>query len=151
MELPHIRHGFHLYMDKMLRLQLVRRGIKHSQGDQIKTRMPITIHHLKLFKLLLAIPTMNNFGAAMTFAFFGFFCLGKLTCNSKFNKNIHLTNDTITFSPKVGTKSPQFMTVYIKESKTDPFCLGHTITIRATNCEICLYRPWKSIFHYVPL
>ena len=53
--------------------------------------MPITIHHLKLFKLLLAILTTSNFDslmiwAAMTFAFFGFLRLGELTRNSKLNK-----------------------------------------------------------------
>ena len=57
----HIRHGFHLHMHKMLRLQLVLRGIKRSQGDQIRVRLPITIHHLKLFRLLLAISSTNNF------------------------------------------------------------------------------------------
>ncbi len=77
----HIRHGFHLHMHKMLRLQLVLRGIKCSQGDQ----MPITIHHLKLFKLLLAISSTDNFDslmiwAAMTLVFFGFLRLGELTC-----------------------------------------------------------------------
>jgi hypothetical protein len=29
--------------------------------------------------------------AAMTLAFFGFLRLGELTCNSKFNKDVHLT------------------------------------------------------------
>jgi hypothetical protein len=36
----HIRRGFHLHMHKMLRLQLVLRGIKRSQGDQIRVRLP---------------------------------------------------------------------------------------------------------------
>ena len=90
----HIRHGFTLHMHKMLRLQLVLRGIKRSQGDQIRVRLPIAIHHLKLFQLLLAIPSTTNFDsemiwAAMTLAFFGFLRLGELTCNSKFNKDIH--------------------------------------------------------------
>ena len=88
--------------------------------------------------------------AAMTFAFFGFLRLGKLTCNSKFNKNIHLTSDSITFSPKVGTKSPQFMTVYIRESKTDPFRLGHTITIGATNSEICRVQALEKYISLCP-
>lgn len=51
----HIRHGFTLHLHKMLPLQLFLRGIKRSQGDQISVHLPITIHHLKLFKLLLAI------------------------------------------------------------------------------------------------
>ena len=96
----HIRHGFHLHMHEMLRLQLVLRGIKRSQGDRIRVCLPITIHHLKLFRLLLAISSTNNFDslmiwAAMTLAFFGFLRLGELTCNSKFNKDVHLTHNSI--------------------------------------------------------
>ena len=129
-------------MHKMLRLQLVLRGIKRSQGDQIRVRLPITIHHLKLFQLLLAIPSTTNFDsfmiwAAMTLAFFGFLRLGELTCNTKFNKDIHLTQDSISFPPRFGTQGPQFMTIHIKASKTDPFRLGHTITVGATNSTVC--------------
>ena len=77
-------------MHKMLRLQLVLRGIERSQGDQIRVRMPITIHHLKLFKLLLAISSTDNFDslmiwAAMTLAFFGFLRLGELTSTKRCN------------------------------------------------------------------
>ncbi len=57
--------------------------------------------------------------------------------NCKFNPNIHLTRDSILFAPRSGTKGPEFMTVHIKESKTDPFRLGHTITVGATNSDIC--------------
>ena len=74
---------FILHMHKMLCLQLVLRGIKRSQGDQIRVLMPITIHHLKLLKLLLAISSTDNFDSqmfwAMTQTFFGFLCLGELS------------------------------------------------------------------------
>ena len=149
----HIRHGFTLHMHKMLRLQLVLRGIKRSQGDQIRVRLPITIHHLKLFRLLLAIPSTTHFDsvmiwAAMTLAFFGFLRLGELTCNSKFNKDIHLTQDSISFPPRFGTQGPQFMTVLIKASKTDPFRLGHTITVGATNSTVC---PVRALAKYISI
>jgi hypothetical protein len=147
----HVRHGFQLNLHKMLRLQLVLRGIKRSHGDQVRVRLPITIHHLKLFRLLLAIPSTQNFDslmiwAAMTLAFFGFLRLGELTCNSKYNPNIHLSRDSIVFSPNLGIKSPQFMTVLIKESKTDPFRLGHTITVGATDSEVCPVQALKTYF-----
>jgi hypothetical protein len=67
--------------------------------------------------------------AAITLAFFGFLRLGELTCNPKYNPNIHLSRDSIVFSPNLGVRSPQFMTVHIKEAKTDPFRLAHTITV----------------------
>ncbi len=117
----HIRHGFQLNLHKMLRLQLALRGIKRSHGDNIRVRLPITIHHLQLFRMLLGITNTQSFDslmiwAAMTLAFFGFLRLGELTCNCKFNPNIHLTRDSILFAPRSGTKGPEFMTVHIKES-----------------------------------
>ena len=145
----HIRYGFQLNLHKMLRLQLVLRGIKRCHGDQTRVRLPITIHHLKLFSMLLAIPTTPNFDslliwAAMTLGFFGFLRLGELTCNSKFDPTIHLTLYSITFSSAVGTETSEFMTILIKESKTDPFRLGHTITIGSTMSDICPVKAIKS-------
>ena len=40
------------------------------------------------------------------------------------------------------------MTVHIKESKTDPFRLGHTITVGASDNEIC---PVKALQNYLML
>ena len=73
----HIRHGYQLDFPKMLRLQLVLRGVKRSQGEKIRVRLPITVHHLQLFHMMLAIPVTTHFDsimlwAAMTLAFFGF-------------------------------------------------------------------------------
>ena len=149
----HIRHGFELNLNKMLRLQLVLRGIKRSKGQQTRVRLPITINHLKLFKMLLAIPFTQNFNSkmiwgAMTLAFFGFLRLGEITCNSVFNPEVHLTTDCIKFSHQSSGVTPQFMTVHIKESKTDPFRLGHTITVGASDNEIC---PVKALQNYLML
>jgi hypothetical protein len=83
----------------------------------------------------------------MTLAFFGFLRLGELSYNSKFNKDVHLTH-SIFFPLRIGTKGPQFMTVCIKESKTDRFRLGHTITVGATNSEIC---PVQALENYISL
>ena len=70
----HIRSGYDLDLKKFLRLRLICRGIKRSQGDSTRIRLPITINHLKLFFHLLAIPSTNNYDsimiwAAMTLAF----------------------------------------------------------------------------------
>ena len=45
----HICSGYGLDLKKFIRLQLVCRGIKRSQGDSSRIRLPITITHLKLF------------------------------------------------------------------------------------------------------
>ena len=65
----------------ILRLQLILRGIKRSQGDNSKTRRPITLHILNLFYHLLNVKYTRNkdslmVWAAITLAFFGFFVLG---------------------------------------------------------------------------
>ena len=94
----HICRGVEINLNKMLRLQLVLRSIKRSQGQELRVRLPITINHLRLFRMLLGVPITQSFNskmiwAAMTLAFFGFLRLGELTCNSKFNPDIHLTRD----------------------------------------------------------
>jgi len=100
----HIRHGYQLNLRKFLRLHLVCRGIKRSQGSTIRTRLSITVPHLKFFYSLLAIRYTANYDslmiwAAMTLAFFGFMRLGELTCNSQFNSDAHLTSLDIYRSP----------------------------------------------------
>ena len=136
----HIRNGLKLDFNKMLRLQLVLRGIKRSQGESIRVRLPITVHHLTLFHIMLAIPTTTHFDsimswAAMTLAFFGFLRLGELTCNSKFNPEAHLKPDDVVFSSDQQLINAMF--VKIKESKTDPFRTGHTITTGSSNTPLC--------------
>ena len=136
----HIRMGYKLDLTKFVRLQLVCRGVKRSQGDHPRVRLPITIHHLHLFYALLAVPYTKHFDslmvwAAMTLAFFGFLRLGELTCNSKFSPEIHLAPRDVRFFPHQG--NPDFMTLGIKASKTDPFRSGHTITIGKTGLPLC--------------
>ena len=123
----HICSGYDLNLKKFIRLQLVCRGMKRSQGDSSRIRLPITITHLKLFFQLLAIPNTTSYDsimlwAAMTLAFFGFLRLGEMTCNSPFSPALHLSPCDITFLPNF--LSPEHMSVRIKVSKTDPFRSG---------------------------
>ena len=141
----HIRNGFCLDVTKMLRLHLILRGIKRSQGDQKRVRLPITIHHLRIFRLMLGIPTTTNYDsimhwAAMTLAFFGFLRLGELTCNTKYNSEVHLCPVDVTFS------TASVMHIRLKQSKTDPFRCGQTITIGQTNSDLC---PVAAMKHYL--
>ena len=64
----HIRNGYELNLKKCLRLQLICRGIKRSQGCSTCTRLPITINHLKLFSCLLAVPQVSRFDSLMIWA-----------------------------------------------------------------------------------
>ena len=107
----HSSHGYQL--DLFLRLQLILRGIKRSQGDNSKTRRPITLHISNLFYHLLNVKYTSNrdslmVWAAMTLAFFGFLRIGELTCDSHFNPERHLSFSDLVFMPK---SSPMYMLV----------------------------------------
>ena len=83
----------------------------------------------------------------MTLAFFGFLRLGELTCNN-FNPYIHLIKDCVNFSLNTFGQTPESMAIRNKESKTDPFRMGHTITVWASHAEIC---PVKALQNYIQL
>ena len=77
----HIRNGYDLDFKKYPRQQLICKGITRPQSCSTRVRLPITIHHLKLFFCLLSIPHSFNYDslmiwAAMTEAFFGFMRFG---------------------------------------------------------------------------
>ena len=144
----HIRRGFELHLNKCLRLQLVCRGIKRSQGTNLtRVRLPITIKHLRLFHSLLAISYTSNYDsvmiwAAMTLAFFGFLRLGELTCNSKFSPEAHLSPEDVIFLPS--WENSDHLSVRIKISKTDPFRSGQTILIGKTHQPVCPVQAMKA-------
>ena len=73
--------------------------------------------------------------AAFTLAFFGFLRSSEFTCNGPFDPSVHLTSNDVTLVPN--SHSPSHMLVCIKQSKTDPFRQGHTITIAKSSSPIC--------------
>ena len=86
----HSSHGYALNLSAFLRLQLILRGIKRSQGVNSKVPRPITLPILNLFYHLLTVKYTTNkdslmVWAAMTLALFGFLRIGELTCDSHFN------------------------------------------------------------------
>ena len=97
--------------------------------------MPI----LNLFYHLLNVKYTTNkdslmVWAAMTLAFFGFLCIGELTCDFDFNSECHLTFSDLVFMPK---SSPKYILVRLKVSKTDPFRKEPTIVIGRANTNLC--------------
>ena len=69
--------------------------------------------------------------AAFTPAIFGFLRASEFTCNSSsFDPTVHLGRRDIAFIPNIG--SPNHMLVSIKQSKTDLFRKGCTLTITRT-------------------
>ena len=87
--------------------------------------------------------------AAFTLAFFGFLRSSEFTCNGPFNPSVHLTSNDVTLVPN--SHSPSHMLVCIKQSKTDPFRQGHTITIAKSSSPICSVIAMKDyLLHAQP-
>ena len=120
------------------------------QGISKRVRLPITIHHLAVFDLLLPRSHTDNrmIWAAFTLAFFGFLRISEFTCNTKFNPKLHFTSCDIKFIPSPAF--PQYMKVEIKASKTDPFCKGMSLIIGQTSQTICPVHAVKEYLDILP-
>ena len=131
----HSSHGYDHHLSNFLRLWLILRGFKRSQGHQSKVRRPITLRLLNLFYHLLNVQRTDNRDSlmlweAMTLAFFGFLRIGELTCNSTFDPKLHLMNRDITFMP---------------------FRQGQTIVIGKTNSPLCPISAMVAYLNSRPL
>ena len=136
-----------LELNLFIKLQYLIRGIKRIQGVHKRPRLPITLHHLKLFKFCLQPSSVNNImlWAAMSVAFFEFLRIGEITCNSVFSvfsPHYHLRWEDVCFTPKY---SPTVVSLNLKASKTDPFRSGVTVTIGNCNSDLC---PVSALFKY---
>ena len=81
--LLHIEHGFPDPTDDSL-LELVCRGIRRQQGDHQRTRLPITINHLRTLKNQLRVSQYSlleqrMLWALFTLAFYGFLRISEYT------------------------------------------------------------------------
>ena len=123
--LLHIEHGFPDPTDDSL-LELVCRGIRRQQGDHQRTRLPITINHLRTLKNQLRVSQYSlleqrMLWASFTLAFYGFLRISEYT-------TLHWSDIAV---------SENELSIKLRQSKTDPFRRGHTIYLRATNSSTC--------------
>ena len=125
----HIENGFPNPLSNCLRLERVLRGIKRSQGDSKRQRLPVTLTVLSRIRAVLNFECYDDvlFWAACCTGFFGFLRSGEFTTpNSKFESRIHLAVDDLRIDKYV---NPKVIFLHIKCSKTDPFRQGHTIRL----------------------
>ena len=144
----HLVNGYDLPITKFQRLHHILRGIKRNKGASTRTRLPITLDHLKLFHRILhsrPSPTHDEImiWAAITTAFFGFLRIGEMTCSGLFNSSTHLSRSDASFHDKTNDHET-FLNLRIKASKTDPFRSSTTITIGSTSGTICSVRALKT-------
>ena len=128
----HHKLNFPLHINKMDRVQKVLTGIKRLAPSTRRDRFPITTQIFPAIHNYLCPALSTNLDhimlwAAFTLAFFAFLRASEFTCNGPFNPEVHLTSQDITFHPDI--QSPSFMRVRVKQSKTDPFRQGCTLTI----------------------
>ena len=70
-------------------------------------------------------------------AFFGFLRCGELTCGTTFDPDVDLCVGDVTLLPSLAKCA-----VKLKTSKTDPFRVGVTVNVFATDSACC---PFKSM------
>ena len=137
---------------EMPQLELVIRGMKKDQaGQPAKKRLPITP---KILRLILhqwkgrdTSWDVIMLWAAMCLCFYGFLRAGEavVPSDSSFDPSQHLSYQDIAVDD---LKQPTFITVNIKQSKTDPFRKGVQIVIGRTGGPLC---PVAAILAYMAL
>ena len=113
-------------------LQLVCRGIRRIQGDNQRTRLPVTVNVMRSLKeqLRQSIFTTHEqrmLWCAFTIAFYGFLRVSEYT-------NLRWSDVTC---------SVDHLSITLKQSKTDPFRRGCTIKIFETKSSTCPHRAFK--------
>ena len=143
----HVEFNCNRNFTDMPHLQNTLRGIKHTLGLSRRNRLPITLFILEsIFKLLTPSHSLD-IDTVMLWAF-AFLRCSELTCNSQFDRNVHLTRGDIAFSPNI--VSPQHMKVCIKKSKTDPFRQTSTITIASAQSNVCAVAATRDFLLQTP-
>ena len=102
------------------------------KGAQTHTHLPITINALKTLKSQLcsnpsfSLLKKRSLWAAFTLTFYGFLRASEFSITALIWQHIYLETDRYT--------------VFIEQSKTNPFHCGHTITIYETGTSVCPVR-----------
>ena len=134
----------------MPRLEYVIKGSKRLAGSvSSRTRLPITPHILRQLKRVwMAFPDSHNAStlwAASCMCFFGFLRAGEVVVpdDTCYDSASHLSYGDVKINNR---ESPQFLTIQIKASKTDPFRQGVTVYIGRATEELC---PVAAILNYM--
>ena len=133
--------------DKAIRLPFILRGIKKSQCNVTKERLPITSSILKELCTLLEKGVFSTFLDVMLqcsfkLAFFGFLRCGEFTCRPRSDDFSTVLIQDVMLDP-----CKQFFIFHLRSSKCDPFRKGVNITIY----ENSVFRPVDTMHKYLKL
>ena len=134
----------------MPHLEYVVKGFKKSGPSRSsRARLPITPSILRKLRTVWQ-KRPNPYEASMLWAisclcFFGFLRTGEAVAPSdkNFDPNVHLSYTDVMVDNR---EKPQYITVRIKASKTDPFRKGTRIYLGATGTDLC---PVAAILDYM--
>lgn len=129
------------------RLQYVLKGIKRSQPQSGKQRLPITSAVMSLLRTTWATGIESDFEtrllwAASCLAFFGFLRSGELSLESSSSQPAILRSDVAVDSHS----SPSMLSVHLRRAKTDPFGRGVTLYLGRSGSEVC---PVAAVLNYL--
>ena len=136
----YIDHNQHVTTNNMLQLRRILKGIKRSSGTKQRIRRPMTISILSQISALLR-PSFSDdldtvmLWAAFTLAFFGFLRVSEFTYYSPPAGKPFLAVNDANFIPNI--TNPTSILLTIKQSKTDPFRQGTTLTISKSHSPVC--------------
>lgn len=132
--------------DKLCRLQIILRGVKKSQCNVTKPRLPITYNILKRMLFILSKGYLGQFNsrmlsAACSLAFFGFLRCGELTVNDQNSSSLSICD------VQFNDDKSMFILV-LKNSKSDVFRKGVHVPIHANKTLEC---PVRLLNEYIQL
>ena len=124
----------------MFQLQRLLKGFKRTSDNTRRKREPMTISILsQLYDILK--PMLSEdldtvmIWASFTLAFFGFLRVSEFTSPTPAKAGSSLTVRDVSFTPNIA--NPTSISVTIKQSKTDPFREGTTLTIAKSKSHVC--------------
>ena len=132
-------------------LECVLRGIRRSPSSSVRPRrLPITPVILNALLQVWSVPPVSYdsvmLWAASCLGFFGFLRSGEFTCPSlaAFKPTMLAPSDILVDSHP----NPSFVTVHLRQSKTDTFGRGVTLYLGRTHTPLC---PVAALLNYLVL
>ena len=151
----HVAAGMHRTFSSQLtpRVQQVLRGIQKTLavGKPAKVCLPITINIMVKIKAILSYEPHKYHNimmwAACCIVFFGFLRFSEFTAPSQedYDPYTHLSYDYVAVDNRT---SPTLLTLQLKQSKTDPFHTGVTLTLGKSDKEVC---PVTALMPYLAI
>ena len=140
------------FLPALHRLQYILQGMKKveaEKGVDRRERLPITPHILRRIKAMwepsASDPDVVMLWAACCLGFFGFLRSGEMTVpsDSAYDPSVHLSYKDIAVDDPA---NPQTVSVFIKQSKTDPFRRGINLFLGRTSSDLC---PVMALLNYL--